>query len=232
MKHDICFVQSRDNVDFIMVIKPLRLTKKGNGELNYIIMDARNKQPITVISHKTSGGFFGSIENLMTETFARAGNKMGKFVSSKMLEVRNGLQLRGARVINYEFDFSKVEITDIEAKNFLLMNNSETADPSEEIPDKIRKSIERTFVNSANQELMKKKRCKLDNKTASRYEVKFNVVELGMEGAHKMFAYLVDKDNKNILSRLSIQKGDGKFNDYETLLHEQLEKSGKDFEKL
>lgn len=133
--------------------------------------------------------------------------------------------------INYRFDFSSLELTDVKAKDFFVSSGAEINGKTIVVPEKIRSLIDGIFISSANKK-MSKSDYELNNQSDSNLEVVISFVEIGQEGKHTVVAKLIEKGSAKVLSRLGVKIGDGKLNSFQKLFCEQLEETGEDFGEI
>ena len=231
-----------------MIVAPDMISKKAKGTVRYIIKD-KSSNTLAVISDEINGGLFGSLENLMGDAFEEAGEDLGVFLNKKIKNyITDDHALKGVRVINYRFDYSKMAIADMDAKDYIAINVYDSLDDAEQLFQKFAKKMEITFISAANKESLIGKGCKLENKDSLRFEVVICPANVDEDGAHTINALLVDKNDNRIIRRFGISVGDGsfkdfknrvkhrlknrevgRFNDFQTKFMEQLRDSGEEF---
>ena len=215
--------------DYKMIIAPDMISKKAKGTVQYIIKNNTSKT-LVVIYDKFRGGVFGSMENLMGDAFEEAGKDLGNYLNGKLRDyATDNHTMKGVRVINYRFDFSKMTIAEMDAKDYIAIKVYDSLDDPDQLFLKFTKKMEIPFISAANKESLIDKGCKLDNKEKQRYEVVICPANVDEDGAHAINAMIVDKNDDRIIRRFRISVGGGRFNDFQTKLFEQLRESGEKF---
>ena len=229
--HGITFTNNNKNAEYKMIVKPTQLSRKGGGVTVFTIKKLSSNEDIAVIKLNNSGGLFGDISNLLSETYSRAGKSLGQLFEKMMLKPYKVNTIVESNEINYSFDFSSLELSDIKAKEYFVSSGAEINGKTIIVPEKIRSLIDRIFISSANKK-MSKSGYELSNQSNSNLEVVISLVEVGKEGKHSIVAKLIDKSNTRILSRLGVKIGDGKLNSFINLFCEQLEETGEEFGEI
>ena len=234
--------------DYKMIVAPDMISKTSKGTVRYIIKN-KSSNTLAVISDEINGGLFGSLESLMGDAFEKAGEDLGDYL---IKEIKNYITddhaLKGVRVLNYRFDYSKMTIAEMDAKDYIAIKVYDSLDEAEQLFQKFTKKMEITFISAANKESLIGKGCKLDNKDSLRFEVVICPANVDEDGAHTVNALLVDKKDNRIIRRFGISVGGGRFNniknrvihriknsvggrfnDFQTKFNEQLRESGEKF---
>ena len=229
-KHDIFFDSGNEDATYKMKITVKDLTPKGSCKLDYVVTNNISRKTIVRMSQDVQGGVLSSAESLLTSKFGGAGNILGKWIAKAMLRpVSIKYSMKGERVVNYRFDYSKLKLNSYDAKEYFIGNADEFLTDSVIVSKKIGMMIEQTFISSANKKSLSRKKFELNNRKNSRFEVVVFLEDVGEEGRHSLTAMVIEKETERVMSRLGVKIGDGKLNDFQTLFHEQLEKTGEEF---
>ena len=105
--------------------------------------------------------------------------------------------LRGITMLNYRFDYSKMIIENLDAKEYIygfVYNEEENKDVAFK---KFSKKIENYFIARVNKEIIKK--YKLDNTEDLRFEVVIYFTIVDDDGGHKIIGEIRDKENNQLL---------------------------------
>ncbi len=229
--HGIIFKNNSNDAEYKMIVKPTKLSRKGGGVTVFTIKETSSNEDVAVIKQINSGGLFGNISNLLSETYSRAGKSLGQLFEDVMLKPCKVNTIVESNEINYSFDFSSLELTDVKAKEFFVSSGTEISGKTIIVPEKIRSLVDGIFISAANKKLSKLG-YELNNQSNSNLEVVISFVEVGKEGKHSIVAKLIEKRSAKVLSRLGVKIGDGKLNSFQNLFCEQLEKTGKDFGEI
>lgn len=230
-RYGISFTNNSQEAEYKMIVKPTQLTRRGGGNTTFTIKKASSNEDVAVISLKNVGGVSGNISKLLSETYSRAGKSLGKLFEKVMQEPCKVKTVVENNELNYRFDFSSLELTDIKATEFFVSSGAEIKGKTIVVPDKITSLIDGVFISSANKK-MSKSGYELSNQSNSNIEVVISFVEIGQEGKHSVVAKLIEKSSGKVLSRLAVRIGDGKLNSFQVLFCEQMEETGEDFGKI
>lgn len=231
-KHGITFTNNSQDAEYKMMVKPTQLGRKGGGVTIYTIKKISSNEDVAVIKHRNSTGLFGNnIPTLLSETYSRSGKSLGKLFEEVMLNPCKIKTVVENNEMNYRFDFTSLELTDIKAKEFFVSSGAEIKGKTIVVPEKITSLIDGVFISSANRK-MSKSGYELNNQTSSNIEVVISFVEIGQEGKHSVVAKLIEKSSGKVLSRLGVEIGDGKLNSFQNLFCEQMEKTGEEFGEI
>ena len=231
-KHGITFTNNSQDAEYKMMVKPTQLGRKGGGVTIYTIKKISSNEDVAVIKHRNSAGLFGNnIPTLLSETYSRSGKSLGKLFEEVMLKPCKIKTVVENNEMNYRFDFTSLELTDIKAKEFFVSSGAEIKGKTIVVPEKITSLIDGVFISSANKK-MSKSGYELNNQTSSNIEVVISFVEIGQEGKHSVVAKLIEKSSGKVLSRLGVEIGDGKLNSFQNLFCEQMEKTGEEFGEI
>lgn len=224
----IFFESGNDNATHTMRVNVNNLKRKGSCMLDYIITNNKSKDTVLCVNQIARGGNVGPIEELLTESFIRAGRKLGKAMSQYMLQPKSiKVKMRGERIINYRFDFSNLNPKCIGAKEYFYGDVEES--DTLVLPKKVRMMIEEIFISAANKKSLIGKKYELKNKEKSRFEVVIFLEDIDEDGEHSLTARVVEKETGEIVSRFGCKVGSGKLNSFKQLFYEQLEESGEEF---
>jgi hypothetical protein len=138
--------------------------------------------------------------------------------------------LQGVTTYNYRFDYSKMKIEHLDAKEFIFGYVYNNEDDAEIAFKKFTKRIENKFIVGVNKEIIKK--CKLDNSEDLPFEVVIFFTTVDEDGGHKIIGEVRDKKNNQLLTEFKAGAGGGKMNSFEILFYEELEKSSKKFASM
>ena len=135
--------------------------------------------------------------------------------------------LKGVTTLNYRFDYSKMTIEMLNAKEYIngfVYNDEEDADVAFK---KFTKILEKKFIAEVNKEIIKK--YKLDNSQDLPFEVVIYFTTADEDGGHKIIGEVIDKENKKVLREINASASGGRWNTFEKLFLEELEKRSKKF---
>ena len=135
--------------------------------------------------------------------------------------------LKGVTTLNYRFDYSKMKIEEMDAKEYIygfVYNDEEDADVAFR---KFSKKLENKFIAGVNKEIIKK--YKLDNSVDLPFEVVLYFTTVDEDGGHKIIGQVRDKENDQILKEIKAGAGGDRMNSFEKLFFEELEKSSEKF---
>jgi hypothetical protein len=161
---------------------------------------------------------------LLLTSMLAYGQQLSKFKSPKENPFP---MLQGVTTYNYRFDYSKMKIEKLDAKEYIIGYVYNNEDDEEIAFKKFTKRIENKFIVGVNKEIIKK--CKLDNSEDLPFEVVIFFTTVDEDGGHKIIGEVRDKKNNQLLTEFKTGAGGGKMNSFENLFLEELEKSSEKF---
>lgn len=170
---------------------------------------------------KLNGNVPREITEMLVSEYPSVDNQIEQVIASETPEVPNGV-----KTVNYRFDFSAMKIGSLSANDYFVRKIKTGNENPFDGYNSFLREIEQKIIYSANHESMIHKGYIFSNSENSVIEVIISIKQIDEDGEHDVYGVVVDKMNRQEITRVKVHAEGGRKNDVTKYLSKTLRKTG------